>query len=58
MTIQASSKPETISNFRHNLVYEDLRGWIAEAERLDELKTVTGASWQQDIGLACTLVKY
>jgi len=58
MTIQASSKPETISNFRHNLVYEDLRGWIAEAERLDELKTITGASWQQDIGLACTLVKY
>jgi UbiD family decarboxylase len=35
-----------------------LRGWIAETERLGELRNVEGASWEQDIGLACTLMKY
>jgi UbiD family decarboxylase len=43
---------------RHHFPYQDLREWLAEAERLGELKHVTGASWEQDIGLATTLVKY
>jgi 4-hydroxy-3-polyprenylbenzoate decarboxylase len=30
--------------------YNDLRSWMAAAERLGELKRVTGASWQEDIG--------
>ena len=45
-------------NLRHTLVYQDLREWIAEADRLGELRDVKGASWEQDIGLACTVVKY
>jgi 4-hydroxy-3-polyprenylbenzoate decarboxylase len=45
-------------NLEHRLLYNDLRDWLVEAERLGELRTITGASWEQDIGLACTLVKY
>ena len=46
----------------HNLKcappYDDLRGWLAEAERLGELRHVSGASWQEDIGLAAeTIIK-
>ena len=36
-------------NLEHRLTYDDLRDWIAEAERLGELRHVTGASWQSDI---------
>ncbi len=43
-------------NISHKLTYEDLRGWIAEAERLGELRHVTGASWQREIGLAASVV--
>src|SRR3990167_8292250 len=35
-----------------NLRYSDLREWMREAERLGELRTVLGASWQEEIGLA------
>ena len=31
---------------------------MTEADRLGELRTVNGANWEQDIGLACTLMKY
>ena len=30
--------------------YDDLRSWITAAESMGELKHVTGASWQEDIG--------
>ena len=30
--------------------YDDLRSWIAAAERMGEVRHVTGASWQEDIG--------
>ena len=30
--------------------YDDLRSWIARADELGELRTVTGASWETDIG--------
>ena len=54
-----SLKPESRQdNLRHLLVYEDLRDWISEADRLGELREVNGATWEQDIGLACTVVKY
>jgi 4-hydroxy-3-polyprenylbenzoate decarboxylase len=45
-------------NFQHSLNYEDLREWLDEADRLGELRSVKGASWEQEIGLACTLMKY
>ena len=38
------------SNIEPRIVYDDLRQWMAEADRLGELRTVTGASWQEDIG--------
>ena len=43
-------------NIRMQLPYDDLRGWLAEAERLGEVAHVKGASWQEDIGLATELV--
>ena len=45
-------------NLEHRLIYDDLRDWIAEAERLGELRHVTGASWQRDIGMAAELVSH
>lgn len=36
--------------------YSDLREWIREAERMGELRTVLGASWQEEIGLAADVV--
>ena len=46
----------TGSNLNCVLAYDDLRGWLTEAERLGELRTVRGASWQEDIGLAAEVV--
>ncbi len=36
--------------------YSDLREWLREADKLGELKTVLGASWQEEIGLASDVV--
>ncbi len=41
---------------RPQLQYSDLREWMREAERLGELRTVLGASWQEEIGLAADAV--
>ncbi|MBI4291147.1 MAG: UbiD family decarboxylase, partial [Betaproteobacteria bacterium] len=41
---------------RMEFAYEDLRGWIEQAEKLGELRRVKGASWQEDIGMAAELV--
>ncbi len=38
--------------------YDDLRGWIAEAERLGELRRVEGANWQEEIGMAAEVVSH
>ena len=46
----------TGSNIKCVLAYDDLRGWLIEAERRGELRTVCGASWQEDIGLAAEVV--
>src|SRR5438128_2787055 len=34
------------------LVYDDLRQWVAEAEKLGEIRLISRASWQEDIGMA------
>ena len=44
------------ANFRAHIAYDDLRGWLAEAERLGEVRTVKGANWQEDIGLAAEAI--
>lgn len=43
-------------NLRCVIPYRDLREWIAEADRLGELRVVRGASWEEDIGLAAEAV--
>jgi UbiD family decarboxylase len=45
-----------ISEIQPQWRYGDLREWIREAERLGELRTVLGASWQEEIGLAADVV--
>ena len=32
------------------MVWRDLREWIAEIEKLGEMRVVEGATWQKDIG--------
>ena len=38
--------------------YGNLREWIAEAEKLDEVRHVKGATWEEDIGLATELLQH
>src|SRR5467141_2721973 len=53
-------KPEdhmtTQRNFAGNIAYDDLREWLAMAERLGEVRTVKGANCEEDIGLAAEAV--
>ncbi|MDZ4341390.1 MAG: UbiD family decarboxylase, partial [Candidatus Binatia bacterium] len=44
------------SKIQPHIPFTDLREWMREAEKLDELKTVLGASWQEDIGLASDVI--
>ena len=44
------------TNFKSGIAYDDLREWLALAERLGEVRTVRGASWQEDIGLAAEAI--
>src|SRR3954453_16524763 len=39
-----------------HIMFSDLREWMREADKLGELKTILGASWQEDIGLATDVV--
>ncbi len=54
--MSANQKKRPGDNIRHNLTYEDLRGWLGEAERLGELRHVSGASWEREIGLAASVI--
>ncbi|TAK02759.1 UbiD family decarboxylase, partial [bacterium] len=47
---------ESESQIQPHFRFSDLREWIREAERLGELRTVLGASWQEEIGLAADVV--
>jgi UbiD family decarboxylase len=44
------------SKIQPHIAFTDLREWMDEAEKLGELKTVRGASWQEEIGLATDVV--
>src|ERR1700674_5892691 len=44
------------SNVKAAIAYDDLREWLSSAERLGEVREVSGASWQEDIGLAAEAV--
>jgi 4-hydroxy-3-polyprenylbenzoate decarboxylase len=61
-TNAAKNKPrgkESMTERRNgdaHIAYDDLREWLARAEALGEVRHVTGASWQEDIGLAAEAV--
>ena len=44
------------TNSKPVIAYNDLREWLAEAERLGEVRTVKGANWQEDIGLVAEAI--
>jgi UbiD family decarboxylase len=44
------------SNVRASFAYDNLRQWLAEAEKLGEVEHVKGAGWQEEIGMATELV--
>jgi 4-hydroxy-3-polyprenylbenzoate decarboxylase len=46
----------THSNVAAHIAYDDLREWLSHAERLGEVRTVRGATWQEDIGLAAEAI--
>lgn len=39
-------------------LYDDLRGWIDQARKLDEVRDVEGATWQEEIGMATELLHH
>jgi UbiD family decarboxylase len=39
------------TNLTPRFVYDDLRDWLSQAQRLNEVRILRGASWQEDIGL-------
>ena len=43
---------------RPRFAYTDLREWIEQAEQLGEVRSVSGASWQEDIGMAAEIVQH
>ena len=43
---------------RFQFQYEDLREWLAQAEKLGEVRHVKGASWQSEIGMAAEIVQH
>jgi len=44
------------TNSKPVIAYNDLREWLAEAERLGEVRHVKGANWQEDIGLVAEAI--
>ena len=44
------------TNDAPRIVYNDLREWLSEAHLLNEVRTVSGASWQEDIGLVAEAI--
>ena len=51
-------RADAAENTGMRLAYDDLRTWLSEAERLGELKTVRGANWAEEIGMATELVSH
>src|ERR1700682_681681 len=52
----AVSRGKTVENLVPNFAYADLREWIDQAEKLAEVRRVSGASWQEEIGMAAEVV--
>ncbi len=41
-----------------NVPFDDLRGWIEEADKLGELKRANGYSWEEQIGWAAEILQH
>ncbi len=54
----APDAPQRERNPEFHVGYDDLRGWLAAAEKLGEVRIVKGASWQKEIGMAADLVMH
>ena len=46
---------ERHDGLRVNLPYTDLREWLDEVDKLGEVRAISGASWQEEIGMAAEL---
>ena len=44
------------TNIRANIEYDDLRGWIERATQLGEIREISGASWEKDMGLVAEVI--
>jgi 4-hydroxy-3-polyprenylbenzoate decarboxylase len=44
-------------NLKHDFAYADLRDWIAEADRLGEIKRLTGITWEREIGMVGAMLQ-
>lgn len=40
----------------NDILYDDLRDWLNQAEKLNEVRHVTGANWESEIGLVTEIV--
>ncbi len=45
-------------NIQHAFAYDDLREWIAEADKLGEMRYLDGMSWERDIGMVTELLHH
>ena len=45
-------------SIRANVLYSDLREWIAEAEKLGELRLAEGYNWEEQIGMAAEILQH
>jgi 4-hydroxy-3-polyprenylbenzoate decarboxylase len=45
------------TNLKHEFAYTDLRDWIEEADRLGEIKRLTGINWQREIGMVGAMLQ-
>jgi hypothetical protein len=57
-SVETGGRPAAGDNRQHRICCDDLRDWIAEADRLGELRRMDGASWQDEIGMAARNARY
>jgi 4-hydroxy-3-polyprenylbenzoate decarboxylase len=53
---EPSDNDDPIATSVPDFAYHDLREWLAEAEKFEEVEVVRGANWQEEIGMAAELV--
>jgi len=47
-----------LHNINLQIPYDDLREWIAEADKLGELRVAEGYNWEEQIGMAAELLQH